>query len=372
MRAHRMTSSKRIDSVSPPESNATASEAKGPGALYHRPPNDNDVISRVADATSRWDREALDEELSRLLLHFLAAKSVTLIALEDVDSIRSLTQRVHLRATAEIVAGSRDGARFALAEKPEYDECIKRNEVMRFGTPDGTTCTLFPIQDARAVQGLLAVDRTRRLTAREEVFVHGILRILQNHLALLEYGQRDTLTGLLNRKTFESHFEKVRHRVTQGAREGAVNEPGWLALLDIDRFKSINDSHGHLFGDEVLLLVSQIMKRTFRGADQLFRFGGEEFVIVLEHATEAGAVIAFERLRASIEAHSFPQVGRVTVSMGFTRVLITDPPTVCVERADAALYYAKEHGRNNVQNFDALLAEGKLRLKQDTAEAELF
>jgi diguanylate cyclase (GGDEF)-like protein len=372
MRAHRMTSSKRIDPVIPPESDATASEAQGPGAIYHRPPSDNDVISRVADATSQWDREALDEELSRLLLQFLAAKSITLVAVDEVDSTRTLLQHVHLRATAEVGAHARDEVRFALSEKPEYDECIQRNEVTRFGTPDGTTCTLFPIQDARGVQGLLAVDRTRRLTAREEVFVHGILRILQNHLALLEYGQRDTLTGLLNRKTFEGYFEKVRNRVTQSAKESAPTEPGWLALLDIDRFKSINDSHGHLFGDEVLLLVSQIMKRTFRGADQLFRFGGEEFVIVLEHATEAGALIAFERLRASIEAHTFPQVGRVTVSMGFTRVLSTDPPTVCVERADAALYYAKEHGRNNVQNFDALLAEGKLRLKQDTAEAELF
>jgi predicted signal transduction protein with EAL and GGDEF domain len=68
----------------------------------------------------------------------------------------------------------------------------------------------------------------------------------------------------------------------------------------------------------------------------------------------------------------FPQIGRVTVSMGFTCVLSSDPPTVCVERADAALYYAKEHGRNNVQNFDALLAEGKLQLKHETAEAELF
>jgi diguanylate cyclase (GGDEF)-like protein len=146
------------------------------------------------------------------------------------------------------------------------------------------------------------------------------------------------LTGLLNRKTFESQFDKLRQRLSDAAQPFAL-EPSWLALLDIDHFKAINDRHGHLFGDEVLLLTSRLMKLTLRGRDQLFRFGGEEFLIVLEHTSDSGAHVAFDRLRSAIEAYTFAQVGPVTVSVGYTRVNPMDLPTTCVERADNALYY---------------------------------
>jgi Diguanylate cyclase, GGDEF domain len=102
-----------------------------------------------------------------------------------------------------------------------------------------------------------------------------------------------------------------------------MKEPSWLGLVDIDKFKCINDNYGHLFGDEVLLLVSQLMKKSFRGTDQLFRFGGEEFVIVLDHATTEGVEVAFDRLRETIAAFEFPQVGRVTISLGYKFILRT-------------------------------------------------
>ena len=143
-------------------------------------------------------------------------------------------------------------------------------------------------------------------------------------------------------------------------------------FIDIDRFKSINDSYGHLFGDEVLLLVSQLMKRCFRGADQLFRFGGEEFVVLLDRASDAGAQIVLERLRATIEEYPFPQVGHVTISVGYTQVARHDVSTTCVERADAALYYAKSHGRNNVRNCEALVASGDIAAKSKDSDVELF
>src|SRR5262249_34123645 len=143
------------------------------------------------------------------------------------------------------------------------------------------------------------------LQARDTNLVAGILRILKNHLALLDYGERDTLTGLLNRKTFEANFDKLRQR----RRHAPVgNEPSWLGVLDIDHFKSINDTYGHLFGDEVLLLVAQLMKQSFRAADHMFRFGGEEFVVALDRASASGAQTAFDRLRTRIASYDFPQV----------------------------------------------------------------
>jgi diguanylate cyclase (GGDEF)-like protein len=114
------------------------------------------------------------------------------------------------------------------------------------------------------------------------------------------------------------------------------------------------------------------MQRVFRGADQLFRFGGEEFVVVLEQASGAGAKLAFERLRRTVEEYPFPQVGQVTISLGYTMVQPQDVPALCVERADTALYYAKEHGRNNVRNCEALMAAGEVADQSRSGDVELF
>ena len=120
------------------------------------------------------------------------------------------------------------------------------------------------------------------------------------------------------------------------------------------------------------LLVSQLMKTCFRGTDQLFRFGGEEFVIVLDHATMEGVEVAFDRLRETIATFDFPQVGRVTISLGYSQIYPTDSPTTCVERADAALYYAKHHGRNNIRSYEMLVAAGELSAKDGGDDVELF
>ncbi len=244
--------------------------------------------------------------------------------------------------------------------------------MVQCGGLDDRLLTLIPIRGERNVAGVLIIETDQGLPPRDAELVHGILQIAKNHLALLDYGERDTLTGLLNRKIFESTFNKSRERAAAAGQGGNAGEPSWLAILDIDRFKSINDTYGHLFGDEVLLLVSQDIKRCFRGADHLFRFGGEEFLVILDQASDVGAQIALERLRATIEVHPFPQVGRVTVSLGYTRIDKGDTPSNCVERADAALYYAKAHGRNNLRNFEALVSAGELTVKRASNDIELF
>jgi diguanylate cyclase (GGDEF)-like protein len=239
--------------------------------------------------------------------------------------------------------------------------------------PAGRTRCVFPIEDEREVIGLLEVITDAPMRARDASLVQGMLRVLKNQLALLDYGERDTLTGLLNRKTFEARFSKLgKGPRTVRDKPGAMGLPSWLGLLDIDHFKSINDRYGHLFGDEVLLLVSQIMKRTLRGSDLLFRFGGEEFLIVLERVDESGAQTAFGRLRAAVEGYVFPQAGSVTISLGYTSIGAEDVPTTCVERADAALYYAKRNGRNNVRCYETLLAAGEVTGQSESSDVELF
>lgn len=327
------------------------------------------LIDSVANTTSHRDRDDLDRAIVGLLLQYLDADRVTLFRLLEDGDARRLCCAVALdrfapepghpsnappATSAHPSADQPDVP--AWDEIPSWRECIGEQRAVLYQNPEGKSCKAFPIANERAVIGMLEIQSARGLESRDSVLVEGILRIVKNHLALLEYGESDTLTGLLNRKTFDSRFSKLR--AASGVR--SAEEPSWLGIVDIDKFKAINDNYGHLFGDEVLLLVSRLLKQAFRGADQLFRFGGEEFIIVLDRATTPGAQIAFNRARSTVEEYRFPQVGKVTISLGYTRIHPQDAAGTCIERADAALYYAKNHGRNNVQNFEGLVEAGEL------------
>ena len=333
------------------------------------------LFASVADTTSHRDRDSINHAVASLVLDFLNAESVVIYRLIDEGEGPLLTPCVSLTAANR----GRPEATLpplpttqALRLFPIWTECVDQHQPRQLIDAGGKISGAWPIESERDVVGILVVEGMRELASRDAELIGAILRILKNHLAALDYGERDTLTGMLNRKTFEASFEKLRQRLRMNSAARTTVEPSWLALADIDKFKSINDSHGHLFGDEVLLLVAQQMAKCFRGADQLFRFGGEEFVIVLDHASEAGARIAFDRFRAAVEAFEFPQIQHVTLSLGYSRIVPEDGPTTCVERADAALYYAKNHGRNNVRNFEELVASGELSARADSADTELF
>lgn len=218
-------------------------------------------------------------------------------------------------------------------------------------------------------QLLMAYATDERDAAASAEGISCLSRIYGNQVSLLDYSELDTLTHLLNRKTFDETFDRLLTAHVAGAdTENHINRrehheedaPAWLGVIDIDHFKRVNDSFGHLFGDEVLLRVGDLMRKTFRGGDRLFRFGGEEFVVILNAETADLAAVGFNRFRASVEGNEFPQVGQVTCSVGFTAVLSRDVPTDVVGRADEALYYAKEHGRNQVCSYEHLLAAGAI------------
>lgn len=202
----------------------------------------------------------------------------------------------------------------------------------------------------------------------------------RNLLGLLDYGEKDALTELLNRKSFDGAFFKAaqtRHaqpELVQPERRTSGDTPGhWLAVLDIDHFKRVNDNFGHLIGDEVLLLLARLMRGNFRFHDQLYRFGGEEFVILMRCPSAADALIALERLRHRVEHHAFPQVGHITVSIGFASLQGNDTPGAAFGRADQAVYYAKEHGRNQCCSYDQLVQTGALaQTKTEDMDVDLF
>jgi diguanylate cyclase (GGDEF)-like protein len=331
------------------------------------------LIDRVADTTAHRDRDALDLAIARLLFEVNEARRVALFRVVDDSGTARVQRRVAFDAGGG-EQGSQAGVPLAelpvLERNPNWRECVLLQDVVHLAAADeGAVRTVFPLLDENSVYGLLEIDTADGLKPREAAFVAGLLRIVRNHVALLDYGERDTLTGLLNRKTFETSFGKLLAQSAQAAGRGG---PGcWLGVVDIDHFKSVNDRHGHLFGDEVLLLVSRLMRETFRGSDHLFRFGGEEFVIVLD-ATPEGAQVAFERLRAAVAGHRFPQIEQLTISLGYTQVQVGDSPAAAIERADAALYYAKRNGRNQLRSHEQLRADGLLAAKTLNEEVELF
>ena len=190
------------------------------------------------------------------------------------------------------------------------------------------------------------------LDGRDERTAVSILDLYENFVALIIENTQDALTGLLNRGAFDRDLEAAALAVSN--RNRRCDPPkgcGYLAMLDIDHFKRINDRYGHLYGDEVLLLFAKILRQTFRGTDKLYRYGGEEFAVIIDHASETDIIAVIDRFRSAVETFNFPQVGRVTVSVGVAPIVSNNLPSNIVDRADHALYRAKENGRNQVQIY---------------------
>lgn len=114
------------------------------------------------------------------------------------------------------------------------------------------------------------------------------------------------------------------------------------------------------------------MQETFRDGDLLFRFGGEEFVGVFSCAEEQDIFGLLERFKEALAANTFPQVGHVTISIGCAKMALNVLPNTVLEHADEALYYAKEHGRNQICYYEALIEQGLLKDSVITGEIELF
>jgi diguanylate cyclase (GGDEF)-like protein len=157
--------------------------------------------------------------------------------------------------------------------------------------------------------------------------------------------QRDGLTGLYNQR----HFWEVFHDEVN--RSNRYHLPLSLLFIDLDRFKSINDSYGHPVGDEILQSVSALMQHTVRQTDLIFRYGGEEFVIVLPQTPKKKAVILAERLREEVAASPLKLSGmeiQVTISVGVASLKGSLTAEKMVQLADDAMYRAKQTGRNQV------------------------
>lgn len=166
---------------------------------------------------------------------------------------------------------------------------------------------------------------------------------MHNRIVELEkLSSTDRLTGTWNR----AHFDKTI--VVESSRSVRYHQPVTLILLDIDRFKQVNDQHGHAVGDEVLRELAKVIRSNIRTSDMLFRWGGEEFVILAPSTNYQSASKLADTLRARIEQHEINTAGSITVSLGVAEHVSGESENAWFRRTDEALYAAKNSGRNRV------------------------
>jgi diguanylate cyclase (GGDEF)-like protein len=203
--------------------------------------------------------------------------------------------------------------------------------------------------------GELTITRKKRFTARETLLMEYVLCSvvypLRNALLYkqaINAALKDPLTGVNNRAAMEI---TVTREIDLAKRHGT---PLSLIAMDIDRFKSVNDNYGHLAGDSIIKAVAETVNACIRSSDILFRYGGEEFAIVLSNTGPKGAILLAERIRAAISKKQYrfdrSPIG-ITVSQGVACLEQKDEIKSLFMKADAALYKAKADGRNCVK-FD--------------------
>ena len=340
-----------------------------------------EIIDHLASLTGLRDRDTLDVSLAYSIRDLLAPKRVAIYRLVGEPGNERWLNRALLKADSP--AATADPAWVDLEDLPRADErstwleCMTTAQVITTKDADSVT-TVFPVVSDTGAVGVVELETARPVGPKTRRLVFGVLRIYRNVQSLLDYSERDTLTGLLNRKIFDDSFYKVSSlplldaKLDDGKRRHASGSRYWLGVIDIDHFKNVNDRFGHLIGDEVLLLLSRIMRGCFRFSDQLYRFGGEEFVVLLLCSDEADAGAALERFRGVVEDYAFPQAGRITVSVGFTAIEVGDTPAAAFERADRAVYHAKHNGRNQVSNHAELMRQGVIEDDKRVSDVELF
>jgi len=225
--------------------------------------------------------------------------------------------------------------------------------------PDGQETVLYGREASqRATYDLKLEDKSlgSLRVCREVPFAAKEIQSLENLLCALVYplrnalsykqavemASRDPLTGVHNRMAMDNSLAReidLAHR---------QNLPLSILVIDIDHFKVFNDEYGHAFGDDVLVAVSQTIANTVRRSDLLFRFGGEEFVVLASHTADSGAMLLAERIRENVAALQTVRgrTTRISVSIGVAHLREKEDADGLFGRADQALYKAKHCGRN--------------------------
>jgi diguanylate cyclase (GGDEF)-like protein len=345
----------------------------------------NNLLAGERNALKHWNQSLLAlNHLTQVLTGSLDSRTIvqslftglaTLIPLDIIGLARTEPQQimtwsrsalfdreemqVRERLLRRIAKGAktrmpiRRSHRQSQAEAVLREDCALSVSVPTLGD-DRHTMTI-PLNIARSTQGVLHVERRQDLFTEAEFHVLSTVgtslalafRNADTHQQIQQLASRDSVTGLLNRRALE---EILAREYKTGLR---YHTSACFLLVDVDYFKMVNDTQGHLAGDQVLRRLAVLMRTVVRDSDTVGRYGGEEFGIVLPHTDLAHARVLAERLRRQIENHEFGGGGesmRLTVSIGIAHI---PDASICsvpdwIAAADTALYDAKTLGRNRV------------------------
>lgn len=343
---------------------------------------DENILNSVIEITNKRDTDSLE-------------LSMTLALVEQVDCLRLV---IYKRLNVNDCLAIKSNVDLVIHDTKSKYEWLEP-EVIQDISPELKSCFEFscPIHKELKANNEeswhpIAIDKktvaviyinSKKLNREQQVLLNGFCRIYENYLSILRESECDKLTGLLNRQTFENKVRRFLEQQSKNPlptsvevnnRKPNTNHASWLAIIDIDYFKRVNDQYGHVCGDEVLLTFSQQLKSHFRKEDLLFRFGGEEFILVLTAENSQLVEKKLNEFKIEIAKYNFPFIESLTVSIGFTELHTNMFISSIIDRADKALYYAKDHGRDSVYCFENLV-EQKLLVQQEpskTSSIELF
>ena len=304
---------------------------------------------------------ALEEVLNVALTHAgrimgAVAGAMYLVRPQKAELYREASYNLTNRARGSIRKPDEEPLRSAVAAmRPLVIKLDERNApgLEQGGHPENAL--IVPIQRSGQLMGAmeLYLNTWRELTDDQADLLNGVaseaamaIRHAQLFAMQEENALTDELTRLPNRRALAQSFLQE----TQRARRR--HSPISFLMIDLDHFKHVNDTYGHLSGDSVLHELAQILKTSARESDVCARYGGEEFALILTETAEMGARVLAERIRAKVAAATFPGGLKLTISIG---VAATDEPTLftqLIDRADQALYAAKQAGRNQVRVAD--------------------
>ena len=260
------------------------------------------------------------------------------LELDRIEQIRHEIQSSLAETTTSLCATGAEAGRFgkALEKLSAFDDTAQLSE-------DFIQLTAAVFEEARQIK--VSFEKMKMDFQSRTLELDQLKGELE---AMRRKASTDALTGLVNNTTFFEILEEERAKVTES------QEHLCLVMLDIDHFKRVNDSYGHLVGDKVIRYVARTLKESIKGKDNAARYGGEEFAIILPDTPLNGALRLMEKIRKTVESSKLVRtgsrepIGRITVSAGVASYRPDEEIKNLVERADKALYRSKNSGRNRV------------------------
>jgi len=344
-------------------------------------------VDSLAEVTRYTDRSIIERSLLTALKEFIPESDYWLY------KVSSTTQPVRLT----LLSYSRKGvmginfgqnfkkSKFSSELQSRIEQCIETLNIQSLAGNSARekSYIIYPAISQNNEIFAILIQSCDSLDLDSQRLTLGMLRVYCNYLRLIDKTQRDKLTNLLNRETMDDEITRIlvnNHETNPQKQEFAdYNEDDarknkgrftyWLGVLDIDHFKNINDTFGHLYGDEILILIARLMEANVRENDLVYRYGGEEFVIVLRAFDLGDAIYAFERIRKSINDHKYAKVDSLTISIGATQITHQASSSDVFVNADQALYYAKTHGRNQMHIYEVLVENGLLEDSEENIES---